>query len=162
LTQNNSDLQLHHKVGKKKWTGQGTARWQRVCLNIYSVIENIFPLFISTQSVAFSFTDFYTTLYFVNQRNYKTLAMLAHTLTHTRNFYSLNVIISHPIVYKEGLDISPYVLSLCSLLLTPICVFVTVIQAQSYVVSTAQEEPSNNYITITFNQLNIKRNFTQQ
>jgi hypothetical protein len=53
--------------------------------------------------VAFWYTDFYTTLYFVNQRNYKTLAMHAHAVTRTRYFYSLNVIISHPIVYKEGL-----------------------------------------------------------
>jgi hypothetical protein len=39
----------------------------------------------------------------MNQRNYKTLAMQAHALTRTRYFYSLNVLISHPIVYKEGL-----------------------------------------------------------
>jgi hypothetical protein len=76
-----------------------------------SVIENIFPLLISTQSVAFSHTDFYTTLYFVNQRNYKTLAMQEHALTRTRYFYSLNVIISHPIVYKEGLGY----LSVCAI-----------------------------------------------
>jgi hypothetical protein len=53
--------------------------------------------------VAFSYTNFYTTLYFVNQRNYKPLAMQAHVLTRTCYFCSLNVIISHPIVYKEGL-----------------------------------------------------------
>jgi hypothetical protein len=53
--------------------------------------------------VAFSCTDFHTTLYFVNQRNYKTLAMQSHALTRTRYFYSLNVIISHPIGHKEGL-----------------------------------------------------------
>jgi hypothetical protein len=71
---------------------------------MYSVTQNtFFPLFISTQSVAFSYTDFYTTLYFVNQRNYKTLAMPAHALTHTRYFYSKNIIISHVIVYKERL-----------------------------------------------------------
>jgi hypothetical protein len=65
--------------------------------------ENLFSLLISTQSTAFCYTDFYTTLYSVNQRNYKTLAMQAHALTRTRYFYNLNVIISHPIVYKEGL-----------------------------------------------------------
>jgi hypothetical protein len=53
--------------------------------------------------VAFSYTDFYTTLYFLKQRNYRTQAMLAHALTRTRYSYSLNVIISHPVVYKEGL-----------------------------------------------------------
>jgi hypothetical protein len=52
--------------------------------------------------VAFWHTDFHTTLYFVNQRKYKTQAMQAHALTRTRYFYSLNIIISHPIVYKEG------------------------------------------------------------
>jgi hypothetical protein len=59
-----------------------------------SATENIFPLLISTQSVTFLFTDFYTTLYFVNQGNYKTLAVQAHALTRTRCFYSLNVMIS--------------------------------------------------------------------
>jgi hypothetical protein len=87
---------------------------------------------ISTQSVAFSYTDFYTTLYFVNQRNYKTLAMQAHALTRTRYFYSPNVIISHPIVHKEGLGYSPYVLSLHGLPLPPTCVFVMVIQVWRY------------------------------
>jgi hypothetical protein len=47
----------------------------------------------------------------VNQRNYKTLGMQAHALTRTRYFYSLNVIISHPIVYKEGLGY----LSVCAI-----------------------------------------------
>jgi hypothetical protein len=37
--------------------------------------------------------------------------MQAHALTHTRYFYSLNVIISHPIVYKEGLGY----LSVCAI-----------------------------------------------
>jgi hypothetical protein len=53
--------------------------------------------------VAFWYADFHTTLYFVNQRNYKTLAMQAHALTRTHYFYSLSVMISYPIVYKEGL-----------------------------------------------------------
>jgi hypothetical protein len=76
---------------------------------------------------AFSYTDFYTTLYFVNQRNYKTLAMQTHALTHTCYFYSLNVIISHPKVFNEELVISPYVLSLHGLPLPPTCVFAAVI-----------------------------------
>jgi hypothetical protein len=82
-----------------QWEGMRRWKWQREVI----FTENIFPLLISTQSVAFWFTNFYTTLYLVNQRNYKTLAMQAHALTPTRYFYSLNVIISHPIVYKEGL-----------------------------------------------------------
>jgi hypothetical protein len=53
---------------------------------MFSVSENIVPILISTQSVAFWYTDFHTTLYFVNQRNYKTLAMQAHALTRTRYF----------------------------------------------------------------------------
>jgi hypothetical protein len=70
---------------------------------MYTATENIFPLLISTQSMAFWNTNFYTALYFVNQRNDKTLAMQTHALTRTRCFYSLNAIIPHPIVYKEGL-----------------------------------------------------------
>jgi hypothetical protein len=54
---------------------------------MYSVAENIFPLLIQTQSVAFWYNDFYTKLYFVYQRDYKTLAMQAHALTRTRYFY---------------------------------------------------------------------------
>jgi hypothetical protein len=68
--QHNCELQLgHRKKGRLK--GQGGPRLQRVCLSMYSVTENIFFPF-STQLVAFSYTDFFTTLYFVNQRNYKT------------------------------------------------------------------------------------------
>jgi hypothetical protein len=37
--------------------------------------------------------------------------MQAHALTHTRYFYSLNVIFSHLIVYKEGLGY----LSVCAI-----------------------------------------------
>jgi hypothetical protein len=77
---------------------------------MFSATENFF-LSILTQSVAFWYTDFYTTLYFVNQRNYKTLGMQAHTLTRARYFYILNVIISHPIVHKEGLGY----LSVCAI-----------------------------------------------
>jgi hypothetical protein len=123
------------KDGKERWKGQGVARQQRVCLSMYSVNENIFPLLISTQSAAFWFTDFHITLYFVNQRNYKTLAMQAHVFTRTRYFYNLNVIISHPIVYKEGLGY----LFVCAIASrsspSPTCVFVTVIQAWSYFAS---------------------------
>jgi hypothetical protein len=42
-------------------------------------------------------------MYFVNQSNYETLAIQAHALVRTRYFHSLKVIISHPILYKEGL-----------------------------------------------------------
>jgi hypothetical protein len=76
-----------------------------------SLVWKHFSLSISTQSVEFWYTDFYTTLYFVNQRNYKTLAMQAHAFPLTRYFYSLNVIISHPIVHKEGLGY----LSVCAI-----------------------------------------------
>jgi hypothetical protein len=110
------------EIGEGRWEGQGAARRQRVCLSMYSVTENIYSLLISTQSVAFSCTDFYTTLYFTNQRNYKTLAMQAHALTRTRYFYSLNIIISHLIVTRKDWVISPYVLSLRGLPLPPMCI----------------------------------------
>jgi hypothetical protein len=74
-------------------------------------LKTFFPLLISTQPVAFSSTGFCTTLYFVNQRNYKKTAMQAHALTRALYFYSLNVIISHQIVYKEGLGY----LSVCAI-----------------------------------------------
>jgi hypothetical protein len=74
----------------------------------------------------------------VNQRTYKTVARQAHVLTRTRYFYRLNVIISHSIVYKEGLGY----LSVCAIAsrssppsLPPKCVFVTVIQTRCYFVS---------------------------
>lgn len=47
----------------------------------------------------------------MNQRNYKIPAMQTHALTHTYNFYSLYVIISHPIVYTDGLGS----LSICAI-----------------------------------------------
>jgi hypothetical protein len=66
-----------------------------------------FPFLISRQQVASWYSDFYTALYFVNQRKYKTLAMQAHVLARTRYFSSLNVIISHPIVKgRTGLSLS--------------------------------------------------------
>jgi hypothetical protein len=56
--------------------------------------------------VAFSYTDFCTTLYFMNSWNYRTHAMQAHALTRTHYFYSLNVIISHLIVQgRTGLSL---------------------------------------------------------
>jgi hypothetical protein len=51
---------------------------------MYSATENISSLLISTRSVAFTNTDFHTTLCFVNQSNYKTPAMQALALTLTR------------------------------------------------------------------------------
>jgi hypothetical protein len=64
---------------------------------------------ISTQSVAFWYTDFYTTLYFFKQRDYETFAVPAHTQTCTRYFYNLNAIISLPIVRRKDWVISPCV-----------------------------------------------------
>jgi hypothetical protein len=62
--------------------------------------------------------------------------MQAQALTRTRFLYILNVIISHPIVYKEGLGY----LSVCDVLspspLPPTCVFVTVNKARRYFAST--------------------------
>jgi hypothetical protein len=78
------------KEGKERWKKQGGAGQQIACLTMSRVTENIFlPLSILTQSVTLSATDIYTTLYFVNQRNYKTLAMWACALTNIHYFYSL-------------------------------------------------------------------------
>jgi hypothetical protein len=67
-------------------------------------LKTFFPLLISIQSVAFSHTEFYTTLYFVKHRNYETLANAGTRLIHhalllqpKRNNFT------HSIVYKEGL-----------------------------------------------------------
>jgi hypothetical protein len=49
-----------------------------------------------------NYTYLYTTLYFVNQRDYKTQHYKTHALTHTRYFYNLNLIMSHLIIYNEG------------------------------------------------------------
>jgi hypothetical protein len=62
--------------------------------------------------------------------------MQAHALTRTRYFYSLNAIISHPIVYKEGLGY----LSVCAIASRSsppyhVCI-VTVVKARSYFAST--------------------------
>jgi hypothetical protein len=94
-TQNISELHLRHwkrvrEDGKSRGEQDGKESvW--ACYNW----KYFFPLLISTQSVEFWYIDFYTTLCFVNQRNKKTNAMLAHALTGTRYFYSLNVILSH-------------------------------------------------------------------
>jgi hypothetical protein len=73
---------------KGTWKEQGGARQQRVSEQKKVFLKTSFPLLITTQSVGFSCTDFYTALYFVNQRKYKTQAMQAHALTRTRYFYS--------------------------------------------------------------------------
>jgi hypothetical protein len=111
-TQNNSELQLRHwKRGREDGKVGGQQDGKESVWACTVKLKTFFPLLISTQSVTFSWTDFYTTLYFVNQRNYKTLAMQAHALTRTRYFYSLNVIISYLIVHKEGLGY----LSVCAI-----------------------------------------------
>jgi hypothetical protein len=67
-------------------------------------LETCPSLLISTQSMTFLNIDFYTTKYFVSQMNCKTLAVERHALTRTRYFYILTAVISHPAVYKEGLN----------------------------------------------------------
>jgi hypothetical protein len=88
--------------------GQGEARRQRVCVSMYCVTENICSPFNFDTVGGILMTS---TPYFVNQRNYKTLAMQAHALTRTRYFYSTNVIISHLKIHTEGLDY----LSVCAI-----------------------------------------------
>jgi hypothetical protein len=80
----------------------------------------------------------------VNQRNYKTLAMHAHALTHTRYFYNLNIIISHPIVYKEGLGF----LSVCAIASSHVSV--TVNEARSYFASTVRTIQSHHNFVLAF------------
>jgi hypothetical protein len=85
-----------------------------------------FTLSISKQSMTFWRTDFYTALYGDNQRNYKHKQQ-RNALTRTRYyFYSLNVIISHPTVHKEGLGYQSVraIASRSSFHLT--CVFLTI------------------------------------
>jgi hypothetical protein len=94
-TQNNFELQLQE--GGKAREG-GRARRQRACLITYNANQNIFPLLISTQSVAFSCSDFTLHCVFVNQRNYTALAMQASALRRTPNFCCLNLTISYLIV----------------------------------------------------------------
>jgi glucose-6-phosphate-specific signal transduction histidine kinase len=94
----------HCKRGR--WKGQGVARWRIICLSLIAQLKTFFSLLIFAEFVAFWYSDFYTTLYFVNQRNHKPLALQAHTLTCRCFFCSLNVIISH----KEGLGY----LSICA------------------------------------------------
>jgi hypothetical protein len=50
---------------------------------------------------------------FCEPKNYETLAIQAQAFAFMRYFYSLNIIISHPIVYKEGLGY----LSICAIVL---------------------------------------------
>jgi hypothetical protein len=76
--------------------------------------------------------------------------MQAHALTRTRYLNSLNVIISHPIVYKEGLGY----LSVCAIASRSSppshCVVVTVIQARSNFASTVESTdiPASKHYTI--------------
>jgi hypothetical protein len=77
----------------------------------------------------------------VNQRNYTAPKMQTHSLSRTRYFCRLNIIISHPSGYKDWV-ISPHMLSLRGLTFPPTCVFLAVIQAWSYVAATAEEKLS--------------------
>jgi hypothetical protein len=75
-------------------------------------------------------------MYFVFQRNYETLSVQAHALTHTCYLYMLHILISRPIVYKEGLGcLSLRVPSHRGLPLSLVCLFTTTYEAQSYFAS---------------------------
>jgi hypothetical protein len=81
--QSNSELGLRHRTrGREDGKGKGGKTEKSLSMN--SLAENIFSLLISTQYVAFRYTDFYTTLCFENQRNYETLAIQTHALTRTK------------------------------------------------------------------------------
>jgi hypothetical protein len=130
-----------------RWRGQGETRWHTVCHSVYNVTENMFSVLVRHNLWHFD-THFYTTLYFVNQRNCRTLAMRTHALTRTRYFCSINVIILRPIACKEGLGYLRYVLSLCGLPIPPKCIFVTIEGVRRYFASAVQmafdvEEPVN-------------------
>jgi hypothetical protein len=97
--------------GKMEKTGGG-GQDGKASVSMFSVTENIsFPRFNFDTIGGILIRYFCTIVCFVNQRNHKTLAMQAHALTRTRYFYSLNVVISHLIVYKEGLSY----LSVCAI-----------------------------------------------
>jgi hypothetical protein len=112
---------------------------QRVCLSVYTVTENVFsfPRLISTQTVAFWYTYFFTTMCSVNQKNYKTSAVQTRALTRMRCLYGLHAVISQPIVNKVGLGyLSICDVTSCGLLHSCTCVFVMVIYVRSYFAST--------------------------
>jgi hypothetical protein len=94
------------KQGKGRQKGKGE---QDDKASTYSVTENILHPLILTQSVEFSFTGLHTTLCSVNQRNCKALAKQTQALTYILYFYSLKVIISHPIAQaSSGLSLRAY------------------------------------------------------
>jgi ribosomal protein L24E len=86
----------------KRARGSKTAK----SLCMYRKTENIFYPFNFDTVGGILIHGLLYSLCFVNRRNYKTQAMQTHVLTRTRYFYSLNVIISYPIVYKQGLGLS--------------------------------------------------------
>jgi hypothetical protein len=105
--QNNSELGWRHsKRGREGGNGKGEQDGKESLWACIEQLKTFISHLILTQSVAFRYTDFYTALYFVNQRNYRPLAVQAHDLTRTRYFYSINIIISHPIVQvRTGLSL---------------------------------------------------------
>jgi hypothetical protein len=81
----NSELELRHSKGGRE-DGQGKGKQHgKQCVSECET-KNILSLLISTQLVVFWCTDFYTTLYFMNQRKFKIPAMQAHALTRTSYF----------------------------------------------------------------------------
>jgi hypothetical protein len=110
-TQNNSEPELRHcKRGTVDGKDKGKQDGKESAWACIVSLTTFFPLNFNTIGGVW-YTDFYAILYFVNQRNYKTLATQAHVLNRTRYFCSLNVIISHLTVYKEGLSC----LSVCAI-----------------------------------------------
>jgi hypothetical protein len=83
-------------------TGEGKIKRVRVEHEEYNW-KHFSPLLILTQSGAFWYTDFHTALYFLFIKGTIKYWQCRHTPKPARYFYSLNVIISHLIIYKEGL-----------------------------------------------------------
>jgi hypothetical protein len=69
--QNNCELQLRlSKKGTEDGKGKGEQDGKESVWACLILLKTFLPLLISTQSVAFWYTDFYTALYFVNQRDF--------------------------------------------------------------------------------------------
>jgi hypothetical protein len=131
-TQNICELKLRYSRRERevgKWNGK---KGVKETVWVYSIRENIFLPLISTESVALWYTYFHITLSFVNQMNCKTLAMRTHALSRTRYFYGINIIISYPVVYREGLGSLCYVLLFRGLSWPSTCELVSVNEVRNY------------------------------
>jgi hypothetical protein len=102
--QNNSELELSHsKKARENGRGMGDQNSKESVWAFY-YWKHIFHFnFDAVGGILIHWFLHLIMVCFVNRTNFFSLAMQAHALTRTSYFYRLNVIISYPIVYKEGL-----------------------------------------------------------